>query len=99
MAKQMPGLKKYTVHKVVGAPRGDPAYYQVVELEFDNMDSMKKDSAPQPGDAQGDKALRSAKGELLFFTAEPKKESSPKCKLPSFKAGTKINVGIRSMGR
>ena len=49
MAKNMPGLRKYTVHKVAGAPRGEPAYYQVVELEFDNMDSLKNAIASQAG--------------------------------------------------
>ena len=57
IAKAMPGLKKYTVHKIVGAPRGEPAYYQVVELEFENMDSLKKAGVSaifQPGTAMDD---------------------------------------------
>ena len=67
MAKQMPGLKKYTVHKVVGAPRGDPAYYQVVELEFDNMDSMKQALDSQAGRDSGRHSVKIATGGITFL--------------------------------
>ena len=72
IAKQMPGLKKYTVDKVVGAPRGNPAYYQVVELEFDNMDSMKKALDSQAGRDSGRHGVKIATGGITFLYAESK---------------------------
>ncbi len=72
IAKQMPGLKKYTVHKVVGAPRGEPAYYQVVELEFENMDSMKKALDSQAGRDSGRHGVKIATGGITFLYAESK---------------------------
>jgi len=70
LTKQMPGLKKYTVHKVVSAPRGEPAYYQVVELEFDSMDSMKKAIDSQPGRDSGRHGVKLATGGITFLYAE-----------------------------
>jgi uncharacterized protein (TIGR02118 family) len=72
LAKQMPGLKKYTVHKVVSAPRGEPAYYQVVELEFDNMDSLKNAIASQAGKDSGRHGVKIATGGMTFLYAETK---------------------------
>ncbi len=72
MARQMPGLKKYTVHKVIGAPRGEPAYYQVVELEFDNMDSLKKALESQAGKNSGRHGIKIATGGITFLYAESK---------------------------
>src|SRR5437667_11101461 len=70
IAKQMPGLKKYTVHKVVGDPRGDPAYYQVVELEFDNMDSMKKAIDSQAGSDSGRHGMKIPTEAVTFLYAQ-----------------------------
>ena len=72
MAKQMPGLKKYTVHKVVGAPRGDPVYYQVAELEFENMDNLKSALASQAGRDSGRHSVKIATGGITFLYTESK---------------------------
>jgi len=72
MAKQMPGLRKYTVHKVVSAPRGEPAYYQVVELEFDNMDSLRKAIESQAGRDSGRHGVKIATGGMTFLYTESK---------------------------
>jgi uncharacterized protein (TIGR02118 family) len=72
IAKSMPGLRKYTVHKVTSAPRGEPAYYQVVELEFDNMDSLKNAIASQAGKDSGRHGAKIATGGMTFLYAESK---------------------------
>ncbi len=41
-ARKMPGLKRYTVHKVVPPPGREAPFYQVVEMEFETMDQLKK---------------------------------------------------------
>lgn len=68
----MPGVKKYTVSKIVGAPRGEPAYYQMVELEFDNMDSLKRALDSQAGKDSGRHSLKIATGGITFMYAESK---------------------------
>jgi len=72
IAKQMPGLRKYTVHKVLSAPRGEPAYYQVAELEFDNMDSLKNAISSQAGKDSGRHGMKIATGGMTFLYAESK---------------------------
>jgi uncharacterized protein (TIGR02118 family) len=72
MAKAMPGLKKYTVHKVVGAPRGEPAYYQVVELEFENLDTLKRALESPAGRESGRHSVKIATGGITFLYAESK---------------------------
>jgi uncharacterized protein (TIGR02118 family) len=72
MVKKMPGVRKYTVNKIVSAPRGEPAYYQVVELEFDNMDSLKKALDSPAGREAGRHSLKIATGGISFMYAESK---------------------------
>ena len=70
IAKQMPGLRKYTVNKVIPPPKGEAAYYQVVELEFDNMDNLKKAVASQAGKESGRHGTQIATGGMTFLWAE-----------------------------
>ena len=42
LAKEMPGLRKYVVNVVRRPPNREPDYDGVVELWFDDSDSMKK---------------------------------------------------------
>ncbi len=72
MAKKMPGLKRYTVHKVVSAPRGEPAYYQVVELEFETMDALKKALESPESRESGRQGVKMATGGITFLYTEPK---------------------------
>ena len=72
MTKKMPDLRNYTVHKVVPPPRGDPAYYQVVELEFDTMESLKNATASQAGKDSTRHALKIATGGMTFLYTESK---------------------------
>ncbi len=41
-ASRMPGLRRYTIGKVVGAPAGDPAWRWVNELWFDDLESAQR---------------------------------------------------------
>lgn len=72
MVKKMPGVRKYTVNKVVSAPRGEPAYYQIVELEFDNMDNLKKALDSPAGREAGRHSVKIATGGITFMYAESK---------------------------
>lgn len=51
LAKQMPGLRKYVVNVVRRPPNREPDYHGLVELWFDDVDSMKKAFASPQGQA------------------------------------------------
>ena len=72
LVKQMPGVRKYTINRILSAPRGEPAYYQTVELEFDNMDMLKKALDSPPGREAGRHSLKIATGGITFMYAESK---------------------------
>ena len=72
IAKMMPGLRKYTVQKVLSPPRGEPAYYQVVELEFDNMETLKKATSSPAGRESTSHGAKMATGGMTIMFAESK---------------------------
>jgi uncharacterized protein (TIGR02118 family) len=49
LARKMPGLRKYVVNVVKRPPNREPEYNGVVELWFDDRDSMKKAFASSEG--------------------------------------------------
>ena len=49
LAKKMPGLRKYVANVVRRPPNRDPDYHGVVELWFDDSDSMKRAFASPEG--------------------------------------------------
>ncbi len=68
----MPGLKKYTVNRVVATPRGEPAYYQIVELEFETMDALKNALESPAARESGRHGIKLATGGITFLYAESK---------------------------
>jgi len=55
LAKKMPGLRRYVVNVVRRPPDREPDYHGVVELWFDDHDSMKKAfSSPEGATTQKD---------------------------------------------
>ena len=53
-ASKMPGLRRYTIGKVVGAPAGEPAWRWVNELWFDDVESAQAALNSVVGTAAGD---------------------------------------------
>jgi uncharacterized protein (TIGR02118 family) len=43
LAKQLPGLRRYTVSRNASPVRGSGPYYLVAELDWDDMDSLRRD--------------------------------------------------------
>ncbi len=41
LAKAMPGLRRYTLSRDTSAVRGGEPYYQIAELDWDDMDSLR----------------------------------------------------------
>lgn len=42
LAKQLPGLRRYTIGRHAKLIRADEPYYLIAELEWDNMDALQK---------------------------------------------------------
>ena len=51
LAKKLPGLRRYAVSRNSVVVRGGERYYLVAELEWDDMDSLKRDFASPMGRA------------------------------------------------
>jgi uncharacterized protein (TIGR02118 family) len=49
LAKKLPGLRSYTLGRRPSATRGAEPYYQVAELDWDDMDSLQRDFASPLG--------------------------------------------------
>ncbi len=49
LAKQLPGLRRYSVGRNVKPIRGEQAYHLVAELEWDDMDSLQRDFKSELG--------------------------------------------------
>jgi uncharacterized protein (TIGR02118 family) len=68
LARNMPGLRKYTVNLVQHPPNWDPEYNGVVELWFDDRNSMKKAFASSEGQlTQKDSETFTSKMITLFI--------------------------------
>ena len=68
LARKMPGLRKYVVNLVKRPPDREPEYNGVVELWFDDRDSMKKAFAsPEGQQTQKDSQTFTSKMMTLFI--------------------------------
>ncbi len=72
MARKMPGLKKFNVHKVTPPPGREPPYYQVVEMEFESMDELKKATKSPESQESTRHASKIATGGMTFLYTESK---------------------------
>jgi len=68
IALKVPGLRRFEISKVVGAPGGaEPAYYRTADLYFDDMDALQAAlSSPQGQAAAGDIANFATGGVTLI---------------------------------
>ena len=68
LAGKMPGLRKYVVNVVQRPPNKEPEFHGVVELWFDDKESMKRAFASPEGVAtQQDSQIFSSKATTLFI--------------------------------
>jgi uncharacterized protein (TIGR02118 family) len=57
LAKQLPGLRRYTISRNVTPVRGDQEYYLVAELEYDDMDTLRAAFVSPQGKATADDVI------------------------------------------
>lgn len=69
LAKKMPGLRKFEVNRVAGAPRGEPEYYLTADLYFDDMEAMQQSMASEESRAAA-RTLRDAGAQVTMLLAE-----------------------------
>ena len=72
IAKKKPGARKYTVQKILSPPRGEPAYYQIVELHSDSMESLKRATSSPAGSDSTSHGAKMATGGMTIMFAESK---------------------------
>ena len=53
LAKQLPGLRRYTVSRNTAPIRGPEPYYLIAELDWDDMASLRRDFASPLGQETG----------------------------------------------
>jgi uncharacterized protein (TIGR02118 family) len=76
LALKMPGLRKCEVAKVKESPMGEPNFYMVAELTFDNMDSLKAAMASPEGKAAG-KNIMSFAADIVHLVYAEMEEKVP----------------------
>ncbi len=70
LVKKIPNLRRIELARVTGAPRGEPEYYMIAELYFDDKATMDA-AMSSPENAEAGKNLMSfAKGLVTFVYAE-----------------------------
>ncbi len=70
LVNKIPNLRRVEVSRVIGAPRGEPEYYLIAEMYFDDKVAMDAAMA-SPENAEAGKNLMSfAKGLVTFVYGE-----------------------------
>lgn len=59
LTRKMPGLRRIEINRVTGAPRGEPAYYLIANLYFDDAETMQQSMASEESRAAA-RTLRDA---------------------------------------
>jgi uncharacterized protein (TIGR02118 family) len=69
LTKKMPGLRRVEINRVTGAPRGEPAYYLVANLYFDDAATMQQSMASEESRAAA-RSLRDAGAEVAMVLTD-----------------------------
>ena len=93
LAKRLPGLRSYTLCRRPSPIRGPEPYYQVAELDWDDMDSLQRDFASPLGE---EVALALPKRQNLESNPEPTSPAPGKKKEPA-KGPAKEKKGLAAV--
>lgn len=66
LVRKMPGLKKLEISRVTGAPAGEPKFYMMADMYFDNKDAMMAALGSPEGKAAA-KDVMSFAGDLIHM--------------------------------
>jgi uncharacterized protein (TIGR02118 family) len=70
LTKKLPGLRRYTLGWNAAPIRGGEPYYLVAELEWDDMDSLRKAFQSPEGQATGQDVANFTNGGVLSMVYE-----------------------------
>jgi uncharacterized protein (TIGR02118 family) len=70
LVKKIPNLRRVDVARVTGAPRGEPEFYLMAELYFDDKAALDKAMASPENAAAGKNLMGFARGLVTFVYAE-----------------------------
>lgn len=79
LAEKIPGLQLIEFSKVNGAPMGEPEFYLMTELYFENMDAVKAGMSSPEGKAAGKNIMSFAGDIVTLMFAEVIDKSSVPC--------------------
>ena len=66
LVRKMPGLRRIELSRFTGAPMGEPRYYMMAELYFDDPAAMRNALGSEEGKAAG-KDIMSVAGDVLHM--------------------------------
>jgi uncharacterized protein (TIGR02118 family) len=70
LVNKIPNLRRFEISRVTGAPRGEPEYYMIAEMYFDQRAAMDA-AMGSPENAEAGKNLMTfAKGLVTFMYGE-----------------------------
>ena len=69
LTRKMPGLRKIEINRITGAPRGEPEYYLVAGLYFDDAQTMQQSMASEESRAAA-RVLRDLGAEVSMVLAD-----------------------------
>lgn len=70
LAQKMPGLRRFEVSRITGAPIGEAPYYLLAELYFDTQELMDSAMASPEGRASAKDLMSFAANLVTIFYAE-----------------------------
>ncbi|OGO33614.1 MAG: ethyl tert-butyl ether degradation protein EthD [Chloroflexi bacterium RBG_16_56_8] len=70
LVQQIPELRRVEVARITGAPRGEPEFYLMAEMYFDDKAAMDRAMASPENIAAGKNLMGFAKGLVTFMFAE-----------------------------
>lgn len=69
LVQKWPGLRRVEMAKVTGAPGGEPGYYLMTEMYFDDQDALRAALRSPEGRAAGEDLQRFAAGLVTMMYA------------------------------
>lgn len=70
LVKKIPGLQRVEINRITGAPRGEPGFYLIAELYFNDKETMEAGLASPENMEAGKNLMSFAKGLVSFMYAE-----------------------------
>ncbi len=71
LVKKIPGLHRVEINRITGAPRGEPDFYLITEMYFQDRPTMDRATTSPENMEAGKNLMSFAKGLVTFIYTEP----------------------------